>query len=82
MESDFTTYNFEKGKTYIVEVKADPDSVRVERHAEGRPEPQERYDQLEFTGAIGSGPWREFMDWDTETQIAINAHAIVSASET
>lgn len=80
MESDFTTYSFEKGKTYIVEVTG-TDAIRVERHAEGRPEPQQRYDQLEFRGAIGSGPWREFMDWDTETQIAINAHEIISASE-
>jgi len=80
MESDFTTYNFEKGKTYTV-VVTDTEAVRVERHAEGRPEPRQSYDQLEFKGAIGSGPWREFMDWDTDTQIAINAHGIVSASK-
>lgn len=78
MATDYTEYDFEPGKTYSVEVELQPGALQITEHGEGHPEPQPRYESLEFLGSIGSGPWRRFKDWESEAEISIDAHHITS----
>lgn len=80
MPQDFATYQFEAGKTYVVAVEPGSNAVRVAHHGEGQLDPQDRYGMLEFTGTVGSGPWRVFTDWETEAEVTINAHFIIEAA--
>ena len=80
MTTDFTSYHFVEGQIYAVEVDGDPDAIRVTEVGESYHEPQPRYGNLEYQGAIGSGPWRRFKDWDSEADVAINAHHITEVS--
>lgn len=81
MTSDFTAFEFVEGKTYSLEVEPGHDAVRVTHHGEGAMEPQTSYGALEYAGSVGSGPWRNFRDWETESEISVNAHHIVDATE-
>lgn len=81
MAEDFVTYEFVAGNTYAVEVRPGADAVRVAHHGEGQLDPQDRYSMLEFSGAIGSGPWRDFRDWESEAEVSINSHHIVTVNE-
>lgn len=76
MATDFTTYEFKEGASYAIEVEDGADAVKVEHHGEGAPEARTSYDALEYLGAVGSGPWRRFRDWGSETDLTINAHSI------
>jgi len=79
--SDFSSYEFVEGNTYSVEVDADIEAVRITEHGEGHPQPQPKYDSLEYLGSIGSGPWRRFKDWESEAEVTINSHHITSVGE-
>lgn len=79
--SHFSSYEFVEGNTYSVEVDADPEAVRITEHGEGHPQPQPRYESLEYLGSIGSGPWRRFKDWGSEAEVTINSHHIKSVGE-
>lgn len=81
MPMDFTTYEFVEGNTYAIDVEPGSDAVRVAHHGEGRVEPQDSYGTLEYSGAVGSGPWRTFQDWETETEVTIDAHHILDVRE-
>jgi hypothetical protein len=79
--TDFSTFEFSEGATYRVEVDTGGEAVRVTHNGEGQLEPQRRYGMLEFVGAVGSGPWRIFQDWESEAEVTINSHHIVAVSE-
>lgn len=81
MNSDFTTFQFVVGRTYVVEIDPVPEAVQVTHHGEGGPEPQRRYGMLEYSGPVGSGPWRMFRDWETETDVTIDSHHITDVRE-
>lgn len=81
MSTDFSGYPFEQGKTYEVAVESGVDAVKLTHHGEGALEPQDRYAMLEFRGSVGDGPWREFRDWETETDLTINSHHITAVRE-
>lgn len=81
MTGDFSTFEFVEGATYRVELESSIDAVRVTHHGEGQLEPQRHYGMLEYVGAVGSGPWRMFRDWESEADVSINSHRIVSAEE-
>ena len=79
--TDFSTFEFTEGTTYRVEVESGFGAVAVTHHGEGQLEPQEQYGMLEYVGAVGSGPWRNFRDWESEADVSINAHHIVAVEE-
>lgn len=80
--TDFTSYEFVEGRTYRVDVEAGvAGAVRVTEHGEGHPQPQPRYESLEFLGSIGSGPWRRFKDWESEAEVSIDSHHIIAVGE-
>ena len=79
--SDFSSYQFVEGNSYAVEVDGDAEAVRITEHGEGHPQPQPKYESLEYLGAIGSGPWRRFKDWDSEAEVTINSHHITSVGD-
>lgn len=81
MTSDFSMYEFQEGKTYVVEVDLAANSVRVSHHGEGQLEPQAQYSRLEYAGPIGSGPWRRFVDWESEAEVTIDSHHITRVEE-
>lgn len=81
MTTDHSSYEFQSGKTYEIAVAPGTDAVRVTHHGEGQLEPQDRYATLEFKSNVGSGPWREFRDWETESDVSINSHQITEVSE-
>lgn len=78
---DFSSYEFVVGNTYSVEVDPDSEAVRITEHGEGHPQPQPKYESLEYLGPIGSGPWRRFKDWGSEAVVTINSHHITSVGE-
>lgn len=82
MTVDFTSYEFTEGITYSIEVDDGVEAVRVEHHGEGAPEPQTTYESIEYLGAVGSGPWRRFRDWASETDLSINTHSITDVRTT
>lgn len=78
MKPDYTSYEFIEGQTYALEVDLQPDAIQVTEHGEGHPEPQARYESVEFLGSVGSGPWRKFKDWESEAILSIDSHHIIS----
>lgn len=81
MSPDFTTYQFQPGNTYRVSIEPGVDAVKLTHHGEGAIEPQDRYAMLEFKSNVGDGPWREFRDWETETDVTINSHHMTEVGE-
>ena len=78
MNPDYTSYEFTEGRTYALEIDLQPDAIQVTEHGEGHPEPQARYESVEYLGSVGSGPWRKFKDWESEATLSIDAHHITS----
>ncbi len=78
MTTDFTRFEFVVGKTYTVEIAPGTKAVTVTEHGEGHPEAQDRYVAIEYIGAVGSGPYRRFRDWDSEAELTIDSNHIVS----
>ncbi len=81
MSSDFTSYEFQDGKTYTLEVDQQPDAIKITKHGVGHPEPQPRYESVEYLDSIGSGPWRRFRDWESEAVLSVDAHHITSVED-
>lgn len=81
MSSDFTSYEFQEGKTYALEVDLQPDSIKITEHGEGHPEAQPQYESAEYLGSIGSGPWRRFKDWESDAVLSVDAHHIISVED-
>jgi hypothetical protein len=81
MGTDFGQYGFVEGNRYSVEVEHPEDSVKVDHHTAVGLEPQARYETLEYEGSIGDGPWKKFVDWESEAKITINAHHILGVTE-
>jgi hypothetical protein len=81
MATDFTQYEFVAGRTYSIEIDANPHAVQLTHHGEGQPMSQTRYESLEYEGPVGSGPWRKFQDWESETEVTIDSHHIVAVDE-
>ncbi len=78
MKPDFTTYEFVEGKTYALEIDLQPDAIQITEHGEGHPQPQPRYESVEFLGSVGGGPWRRFKDWESEAVLSVDSHHITS----
>lgn len=76
--TDFSTFEFIEGATYRVELELASDAVQVTHHGEGHPGPRRHYGMLEYIGAVGSGPWRVFRDWESEAEVTVNSHRIVA----
>lgn len=81
MATDQNSYEFEEGGRYTIEVEQPEESVKVDHHTPVGLEPQAHYETLEYEGAIGGGPWKKFVDWESEAKVTINAHHIIGVTK-